>query len=325
MEKDNLCKVLERFRDRKILVVGDIILDKFIRGKVTRISPEAPVPIVEVTSEDYMPGGAGNVVNNLLALGTGVYTAGVTGKDVFAEQLLDILSGMGADTSGIIEDPSRPTSRKTRIIAEHQQVVRADCELRDEISVDLAARIIGYINEIAQEIDGIIISDYGKGLVTSDLIECCIKNAKKRNIPVVVDPQAGHFFEYKDVTSITPNVKEAGEALKVDIVDEESLVNTGKRLLEELHAQSILVTRGEKGMSLFLKDGSVESIPAKAREVFDVSGAGDTVVSVFTLGLTIGLDFLDSAVLSNYAAAVVVGKLGTATVSVEELAREIGK
>ncbi len=322
---DKINSALEIFKDKKILVVGDIILDKFVRGKVTRISPEAPVPVVDVHDEQYMPGGAGNVVSNILELGANVSIGGVIGDDFFGDQLTGIFKEMGADISGIIVDKKRPTSLKTRIIAEHQQVVRTDLESKAEIEADIADGIIKWIGSIIENIDGVVISDYGKGLITTNLIELIIKSARIKDIPVVVDPQVGHFFEYKGVTSITPNQKEAGEALKMVISDEESLAEVGKRLLKELGSESILITRGEKGMALFLKDGRIMNIPTLAREVYDVSGAGDTVVSIFTLGLTAGLDLYDSAVLSNYAAAVVVSKLGTATATIEEIKREILK
>lgn len=325
LNKENILRALDRFKDMKILVVGDLILDKFVRGKVSRISPEAPVPVVEVTDEEYMPGGAGNVVTNILKLGAQVYIGGVVGKDILGSQLKGILKDMGAEISGVNDDLTRPTSLKTRIIAEHQQVVRADLESKSEIPEDIALQITRWIDSIIDKVNGIVISDYGKGMVTSALIKHLLERAKGKDLPVVVDPQVGHFFEYKNVTSITPNVKETSEALKAAIETDMDLDNAGKKLIEELCAESILITQGEKGMSLFLKDGSVRNIPTSAKEVYDVSGAGDTVISVFTLGLTAGLDFFHSAVLSNYAAAVVVGKLGTATASIEELIREIEK
>lgn len=321
----NIIDALENFKDKKILVIGDLILDKFIRGRVSRISPEAPVPIVEITDEQYMPGGAGNVVNNILALGAGVYIGSVIGSDIFGKQLIKILEELGADVTGILMDSNRPTSLKTRIIAEHQQVVRADLESKDEIPQSLVLKLVNWIKTIIEKVDGIVISDYGKGLITTELIENIIEVVKKKKIPVVVDPQVGHFFEYKDVTSITPNVKETESALKLNIENETALIEAGKRLIKELNCDSVLITRGEQGMSLFMRDGSIKHISAAAKEVYDVTGAGDTVASVFTLGLTAGLDFYYSAVLSNYASAVVVGKLGTATASLEEIRREIEK
>ncbi|MBN2406436.1 MAG: D-glycero-beta-D-manno-heptose-7-phosphate kinase [Elusimicrobia bacterium] len=320
----NIEKVLKDFETKKILVIGDLILDKFMRGRVSRISPEAPVPIVDVTEEKYMPGGAGNVVNNLVSLGARVSVTGVVGADIFGEQIKGILKSIGADISGIFSDERRPTSLKTRIIAEHQQVVRADLESKKEIDAGISSKIIKWAGGIIKEVDGIIISDYGKGLITTELISSITKMIEAKRIPVVVDPQIGHFFEYKNVTSITPNVKEAGAALKTEIDDEASLLESGRKLIGELNCDSVLITRGEHGMTLFLKDGTVRHIEAVAREVYDVTGAGDTVASVFTLALTSGLGFYDSAVLSNHAAAVVVSKLGTASVTADELKKSVG-
>jgi D-beta-D-heptose 7-phosphate kinase/D-beta-D-heptose 1-phosphate adenosyltransferase len=322
---DKLIQGLDNFNGKTVLVIGDLILDKFVRGRVSRISPEAPVPVVEITEEEYMPGGAGNVVSNIISLGGKVSMCGIVGEDNFGQQLISELSGMGSDVSGILKDETRPTSQKTRIIAEHQQVVRADLESKEEIDERFETELVSWIESIISKIDGVVISDYGKGLVTSNLIEKVIEHTNGKNIPVVVDPQVGHFFEYKNVTAITPNVKEAGEALNIRITDEEKLEYAGRKLLEDLNCDLVMVTRGEKGMTLFYKSGEIKNIPTMAPEVYDVSGAGDTVSSVFTLGVTAGLDYYDAAVLSNYAAAVVVGKLGTATTSIEEIKKEMEK
>lgn len=322
---EKLIKALNSFKDKSILVLGDLILDKFVRGKVSRISPEAPVPIVNITDEIFMPGGAGNVVNNIVKLGSRVTIGGVVGDDIFGEQLIHIFKDHEVEVSGIFKDALRPTSLKTRVIAEHQQIVRTDLESKEEIPSDIVKKINNWIEKTVGTIDGIVISDYGKGLITTDIIKNTIKIADGKNIPIVVDPQVGHFFEYNNVTAITPNVKEAGEALKIIISDEDTLIEAGKRLLNDLNCKTVLITRGEQGMTLFMQDGNIEYIPTLAKEVYDVSGAGDTVVSVFTIGLTVGLDFVDAAILSNYAAAVVVAKLGTATASVEEIIKEIKK
>jgi len=318
-----LKRSLNRFSSARILVIGDLILDRFVRGTVSRISPEAPVPVVDITEDEYMPGGAGNVVNNMLLLGASVYVCGIVGKDAAGRQLKELLRQEGADISAILSDGSRPTSLKTRIIAEHQQVVRADMESKDEISSSFVDKLKKYIQDIIKDVDGVIVSDYGKGVVTSDLIRTVIEGSVKRSVPVVVDPQKGHFFEYSNVTSLTPNVREAGEALHVEITDSKQLLSAGKELLRKLNAESVLITRGEEGMSLFLKDGKVRHIPTMAIEVYDVSGAGDTVASVYTLGLSTGLPFYESALLANYAASIVVGKLGTATASVKEILHKI--
>ncbi|MFC2091966.1 D-glycero-beta-D-manno-heptose-7-phosphate kinase [Elusimicrobiota bacterium] len=322
-KKELLINCISKFKDINMLIIGDLILDKYTKGRVSRISPEAPVPVIEITKEHYVPGGAGNVVNNLNELGIRTYIGGVIGDDIFGRQLKDILDHKGSDTSGVFVDPNRPTSLKTRIIAEHQQVVRTDLESTEEISQELVEGLVEWIDRCINKVNGIVISDYGKGLITSELIKNVLDAAEGKNIPVVVDPQVGHFFEYKNVTSITPNLRETELALRTEIHDKEALEISGKRLLEELDSESVLITRGEHGMTLVHKDGTLKDIPAKAKEVYDVSGAGDTVVSVFTAGLTIGLDHYVSALLANYAAAVVVAKLGTATASIDELKKEI--
>ena len=320
-----LIRASSKFKDKNILVVGDLILDKFVTGRVRRISPEAPVPVVEITSEIFMPGGAGNVACNITKLGAGVSLVSAVGNDLYGRELLKQLGKVGSVVDGVIVDRARPTSVKTRIIAEHQQVVRTDMESKDEISSRLTSRLIKNAVRSVHNADGIVISDYGKGLITSGLIGALLSEAAKKGIPVVVDPQVGHFFEYRDVTSLTPNINEASSALNTEIYDLESLLAAGRELIDKLGSRTLLITRGEEGMSLFYNDGRVEHIPTMAREVFDVTGAGDTVSSVFTLSLASGLDFLDAAVLSNYAAAVVVGKLGTATVTRREIIEEMEK
>lgn len=319
----NLIRAASGFNKKKILVVGDLMIDKFIRGKVSRISPEAPVPVVDVISEEYMPGGAGNVVLNLLRLGAGVSFISSVGKDYYGRSLINMLSDAGADTEGVLMTATRPTSVKTRIIAEHQQVVRFDREVPGEISSRLAGRLSLKAREAVRDSDGVVISDYGKGLITSSLIEIIIRESEKKKIPVIVDPQVGHFFEYSGVSSLTPNQKEAAAALNTEITGEESLIAAGLKLIEKLRSETLLITRGEEGMSLFYSSGEVRHIPSRAREVFDVTGAGDTVSGVFTLGLACGLEYFEAAAMANYAAAVVVGKLGTASVSLEELIKEM--
>ncbi|MFC2062174.1 D-glycero-beta-D-manno-heptose-7-phosphate kinase [Elusimicrobiota bacterium] len=323
MNPENLIPILNQLRQKKILVVGDLIIDKFVTGKVNRISPEAPVPVVNITSEKYMPGGAGNVVNNLLSLDAKVCIGGVVGDDILGDKLIEMLESEGAETKGILKDKDRPTSVKTRIIAEHQQVVRTDRESKEEISEDLVLELNSKLSPMIENIDGVVISDYGKGLITKKLVNNILESAISRKIPLIVDPQVGHFFDYKNVSSITPNAKEAGEALKIKIEDENTLTEAGNKLLEELKCDSVLITRGEQGMTLFESGSDIRHIPTVAKEVYDVTGAGDTVASVYILGLAAGLGFYQSAVLANYAAAVVVGKLGTATVSIDELKQEI--
>ncbi|NLB34699.1 MAG: D-glycero-beta-D-manno-heptose-7-phosphate kinase [Elusimicrobia bacterium] len=323
LDKTKLVKATAGFKDKNILVVGDLMMDKFISGKVRRISPEAPVPVVEVVSENYMPGGAGNVALNILKLGAKVSLIGVVGNDFYGESLLELLTDAGAEVSGVSVTEGRPTSVKTRIIAENQQVVRFDREVPGEISSHLTDQLSSKAREAVSKADGVVVPDYGKGLITSQLIATLLEAAEDKGIPVIVDPQIGHFFEYCRVSSLTPNQKEAGDALKIEITDKKSLLDAGHKLIKKLQSKTLLITRGEEGMSLFYASGEVKHIASRAREVFDVTGAGDTVSSVFTLGLACGLEYYEAAVMANYAAAVVVGKLGTASITRQELIREI--
>ncbi len=315
--------ILNKFKEYRILVAGDLMLDKFIKGSVSRISPEAPVPVIKIDSEKNVPGGAGNVALNLASLGSCVYIASVTGDDYYGRKLQERLRESGCNTDSILKDPGRPTIVKTRIIAEHQQVVRTDLETEGEISGEVSDKIIESISSYFNEIDGVIISDYGKGFVTEKFIKKILKLASRRDIPVVVDPQVGHFFEYKGVTAVTPNTKEAREALKTEIKNKEQLISAGEKLLKKLACRTVIITRGEEGMSVFEKGKSPCHIKTAAREVYDVTGAGDTVAGVFTLGIVAGLSMSDAARLANCAAAVVVSKLGTAQVTIEEIEKEM--
>ncbi|MGM0441606.1 MAG: D-glycero-beta-D-manno-heptose-7-phosphate kinase [Elusimicrobiota bacterium] len=321
--KKPLIKTIDRLSKKRVMVIGDLMVDKYIRGNVNRISPEAPVPVVKINNEKIMPGGAGNVVNNLSGFNTEIFVGGVVGDDHYGRLLIDMLEKEGSDCRGVLRDNKKFTSIKTRIIAEQQQVVRADKEKIENISDRESDKILKKLKKSGSSPQGIIISDYGKGVVTSDLIKGLMDYARKEDIPVVVDPQVGNFFEYKNVTAITPNQKEAGEALGTVLKSDVDVKRAGRNLIEKLDCDIVLITRGSKGMELFKKSGEHEVIPTVAREVYDVSGAGDTVTSVFTLALASGLEPVKSAQLANYAAAVVVGKLGTATVSPGELKREL--
>ncbi len=323
--KKQLDGLVDQLTNRSLIVVGDIMVDKYIRGEVSRISPEAPVPVVKITREQLMPGGAGNVVNNLAEFSTQVYVGGVVGADYYGEKLVAMLEKEGGDSRAIIRESSRITTVKTRVIAVHQQVVRTDREKIGEISPQAAKKILNELKNIEQPPAGIIISDYGKGVVTRQVIKDLIKYAGRFNIPVVVDPQIGHFFEYKNVTAITPNQKEAGAALGRKIETEKEVIQAAEELLNRLNCDVVLITRGSKGMVLAQKDKKEQIIPTAAREVFDVSGAGDTVTGIFTLALSSGVKAMEAALMANYAAAVVVGKLGTATVKPRELKDKLGK
>jgi D-beta-D-heptose 7-phosphate kinase/D-beta-D-heptose 1-phosphate adenosyltransferase len=312
-------KIISHFKDARILVVGDIMLDKFIWGTVSRISPEAPVPVVWVKSESFMPGGASNVANNIQALGAKAYICGVVGDDSQGNTLIAELAKNGIDNEGILVDKNRPTIDKTRIIAHHQQVVRIDRESASPISNRIIRGIVSFAKKKISDIDAIIIEDYGKGIVVPYLIKELVGLSKRHKKIITVDPKEEHIKLYKGVTTITPNRKEAEVASGVKIKDTASLRKAGKRLANWLHPESVLITLGEDGMALFKRKGNFVHIPTVAQEVYDVSGAGDTVIATFTVARASGANMVEAAHISNVAAGVVVGKLGIATCNTDEL------
>lgn len=320
---EELKKVVERFESARILAIGDVMLDRFILGTVSRISPEAPVPVVDLTSETFKPGGAANAINNIRALGGEVIAVGIIGDDVSGKKLIDLLKQSGINTEGIIVIQNRPTIVKTRIIAGQQQIVRIDREKRDCLDNEWVQKILGFVNTKIKDIDAILISDYDKGVITNKLLEDVIPLAKKYNKPIIVDPKVEHFLDYKGVTIVTPNIKEASAATGISPINETSIRNMGQWLLTQLECDTVLITRGKDGMTLFENDGAVIHIPTVAREVFDVTGAGDTVTGVVALCLAVGAVMVDAAIIANTAAGIVVGKLGTATATKEELKHQL--
>lgn len=318
MTYDGLKKILARFSKARVLVIGDLILDEFIWGKAERISPEAPVPVVWAQSQSYMPGGASNVANNISSLGGVVSLCGVVGEDANAEVLLDKLRVRGVDCGAVVVDVERPTTVKTRIIAAHQQMVRVDWEKTDKISPHMTDMMVRAIEKKIDAIDALVIEDYGKGVVTPALLQRVISLARRHKKIITVDPKVEHFSYYKGVTAMTPNEKEASAGSGVKIACDADVDRAGRKLLKTLQCAGVLVTLGEKGMKLFQRD-RVAHIPTFAQEVFDVSGAGDTVISVFTLALASGLPMLDAAKISNVAAGIVVGKVGVAVVTPDEI------
>ena len=312
-------KLIAKFSGAKLLVLGDLMVDRFVRGKVSRISPEAPVPVVRVQEEFDRPGGAGNVIMNLSALGAQVFCCGVIGKDSAGDKLIFQFEKNGAQTQGICRDAQRFTSLKTRVIAEHQQVVRFDHENTEMISSALQKQILDYLKKTVPQVDAVLLSDYGKGVLVEAILEPAITLARKYKKPVCVDPKVEHFLLYKKVTCITPNFAEAmGGIHRAKVQGEEQIRLLGRDILRKLQAESVLITRGEDGMTLFEKN-KLTHIAAKAQEVYDVTGAGDTVIAVLSLCLACGASLVEGATLSNLAASIVVAKLGTATVSPEEL------
>lgn len=314
-----LISYVENFHNATVMVVGDLIADYYIWGKVDRISPEAPVPIVEVGRESYMLGGAGNVANNILSLGGKIRICGVVGHDEMGRWVTHELRSQGVDTGGIVVEDGRPTTKKTRVIAHSQHVVRFDHESKGDVSVRAQEIILNYIEAHLKNLRVLVISDYAKGVVTRDLIKRVLELAKENNISVVVDPKMKHFDYYTGATVITPNTAEAAMASGLPITNKESLGKAGEILLRQSGSTAILITRGEHGMSLFERSGEVTHIPAVAREVFDVTGAGDTVVSTLALSLASRATLKEASMLANYAAGIVVGIVGTATVKREQL------
>ncbi len=314
---------LSRFDTCRILVIGDLMIDEYLWGVVERISPEAPVQVVSVNQQSSTLGGAGNVVNNLVALGAKVSVASVIGRGENALALLKLFKALGVDTTGLIHDPTRSTTKKTRILAGHQHVLRIDRETKQEISQAHVTRLVQFVRERIDSFNVVLLSDYGKGLFTEMLLRQVIDVARQNNRTIIVDPKGLNFKKYAGATAITPNKKEASLAAGVEIVDDASLMAAGQKLLEDIPVQKVLLTCGQAGIVLFEHEKKPYQIPTETRQVFDVSGAGDTVLAVLGLGFASGASFRQAAALANVAAGIVVGKVGTATVSREELHRAL--
>lgn len=327
MDKNRAFNIVDRFPEAKVLVVGDIMVDHFIWGKVRRISPEAPVPVVDVSRDEMLWGGCANVMNNIYTAGGQVFLAGVIGDDVTGQTLLQGFAQKNIPISGIVVDPGRHTTLKTRIVAHNQQVVRFDRETRKTISPDCIHKILHNIAALVDDLDTIVISDYNKGVVTAELLDGIREIVATKNVRVCVDPKRSDLSFYRGFDVITPNHHEVASALGIEDLNgseagkEELVREKAIRLINQLHLKALLITRGEEGMSLYEAEGMVTHIPTQARAIYDVTGAGDTVIGVFSLCLAAGATFLEAAEIANYAAGIVVGKVGTATVSREELRR----
>ncbi|HEY3217277.1 MAG TPA: D-glycero-beta-D-manno-heptose-7-phosphate kinase [Candidatus Eisenbacteria bacterium] len=311
--------LVSRFPGRRILVLGDLMLDRYLWGRVDRISPEAPVPVVEIERESFTLGGAGNVAANLRSLGAEAILAGVVGADPEGDRLVEALNECGVDTGLVARDPDRPTTVKTRIIAHSQQVVRADRESRADLNGNLLEALLAPAVERLDGCHGLVVSDYGKGVVTPRALEKALAAARRHHLHVSVDPKESHIDAYRGVSILTPNQHEAGMVMGRRIVDEASLLEVGWGLQQRLDAASVLVTRGAEGMSLFERGGRYTHLPTAAREVYDVTGAGDTVVGVVALALAAGADFPSACCLANHAAGIVIGEVGTTSCSPAEL------
>lgn len=319
MTPRKLEQYLNRFPHARVLVAGDLILDHYIWGTVNRVSPEAPVPVVHVESESLSLGGAANVFKNLISLGGQADLCGVIGSDESGRSFLNEFAGHRRSQRGIVIDAQRPTTRKTRIIAHNQQIVRFDVEDPELLSPSLEQKILRYVRSRLTEVTCLVVSDYDKGVVTPSLMTHLRQLAARHEVPIVVDPKVKHFDYYSDVTIITPNHLEAYQAAGLTATSVHPIDEVGPLLRKRLNCQAVLITRGEHGMSLFEDNQKHWHIPAVARQVYDVTGAGDTVVSTLALALSVGASIREAAVLANRAAGVVVGMLGTASVTPAQL------
>ncbi|MDR1398197.1 MAG: D-glycero-beta-D-manno-heptose-7-phosphate kinase [Desulfarculales bacterium] len=314
-DSDKLQKAVARFSSLRILVLGDVMLDRFIWGTVKRISPEAPVPVVEVSGETVMLGGAGNVLRNLITLGARADLCGVVGKDGSAVRIKELVRALKADVLGLTEDPERPSTVKTRVIAHSQQLVRIDQENRAPLSRALTERLWEYLEKALPAADAVIVSDYAKGVVSAPLMA---RLSGAYSGIISVDPKVENLSFFRGATVITPNHLEAAAGAGVSLDEPDYVERAGRLLLARLGAQAVLITQGEQGMSLFCGETKIH-IPTTAQQVYDVTGAGDTVIGVLTLGLAAGLSLEEAAWLANRAAGIVVGEVGTSAISYQTL------
>ena len=321
MERERIEQLLQDFPNKKIVVVGDIMLDEFTWGDVKRISPEAPVPVVEVIKETQQLGGSANVVANIKALGGHPITIAVTGRDAAAERLEVLYRGLEIDSSYLVAD-NRRTTIKTRIIAHNQQVVRTDREDRTPLTSTISNALAKHFLDVLPRCDAVIVSDYDKGVVNPVLLAAILPEAERAGVPVFLDPKVHHADYYKPTTLVTPNQREAELLCGKRIFDTASLEEAGRLLLDRFECPYILITRGREGMSLF-EENAIHHLPAAAREVFDVSGAGDTVIAALTMAASCGASMDDAARIANAAGGIVVGKVGTATLTPRELIERV--
>jgi rfaE bifunctional protein kinase chain/domain len=321
---ENLLKdILSKFSNKKMLIVGDIMLDNYIIGDVDRISPEAPVQVVKVEKEEFRLGGAANVANNIKSLGGVPILVGRVGNDSAGKQILSISDEEGISTQGIFINDSYPTTRKSRVIARHQHLLRIDFEDTNNMSHTFEQKIMEYIARVMPEVDGVILQDYNKGMLSQSLISYIIKLANKHKKVIGVDPKAQNFFEYKDVTLFKPNMREISQNLNVAIQHNDELVYAARKLQKKLSCKYLVVTLGERGAFVYQHDGNYWQIPTFSQEIYDVSGAGDTVISTLMLCLASGADIKTAAIIANHSAGVVCGKVGVATASKDEIMHSV--
>ena len=323
IKRGRIESVFNKSSGKKIIVVGDYMLDVYLWGSVDRISPEAPVPVVNGKKTTRMPGGAANVVQNLFKLKVAPVPVGVVGNDSNGKYLIDLFRKKGIDVSGIVMDPDRPTTTKTRIIAHNQQVARTDEEDVSNISRKVESELLARINAVAEKADGVIIEDYNKGVITSRLMKGCIKTFNKNKVFVAVDPKQKNLHYFKGVSLIKPNIKEAAQMVNSNLKNKDEILAAAKKILKQYKLQGVLITLGEDGMALYESNNDFTVFPSAARKVFDVTGAGDTVISSLVTFVAAGASFKEASYLANQAAGIVVGEVGTATIGMNALRAEV--
>ena len=313
ISSQRLQTILKKSKGKKIAIIGDVMLDKYVYGDVSRISPEAPVPVVDTKKTEYKLGGAANVANNIKALEAEPILIGVIGDDYDSKHYIDVMKSLKLSTVGIFKDKTRPTTAKTRVIAHAQHVLRVDSEVKHSISKEMTNRLLSFVKNNLKNFEAVILQDYNKGVLTKEIINKIIEMSRKAKKPVYVDPKFSNFFEYKNVTVFKPNRKEVGDILGMSIDGEKSATDAGRNLIDKLHCEFLVLTRGEKGMMLFDKEKGktvVLNIPTRARKVADVSGAGDTVISTIAVMLAGGADIIEAVMLANQAAGIVCEEVG---------------
>ena len=318
MNNERASTILNNAKGKTIAVIGDVMLDRYFWGSVTRISPEAPVPVIDVEKESVHLGGAANVAANLKSLGLETLLCGVIGNDNSGKSFVNVAAQRGINPDGLFIDSNRPTTVKTRIIGNNQQIARIDREVRENISSEGLTYILNNLNNI-NDLSGIILQDYNKGTITKELIQKVMDFSKLKDIPVYVDPKRDNFFLYKGVTVVKPNRKEAQQALGLALRNETEVISAGKKLLELLNCENVLITLGAEGMMLFEKNGTISSVPTKARHIADVSGAGDTAIATLSATISGGANVQEASAMANYASGIVCEKPGIVSIEIQEL------
>lgn len=318
LDRARIETLLARFDDLHLLVAGDVLLDEYLVGDVDRISPEAPVPVVHIRDETFALGGAGNVVRNVVALGARCTFASVVGQDLEGDTVLELLSALGVSPDSVERVPGRPTSRKSRVVARTQQIVRVDRETHEPIPAAVARKLVARATEASGEVDGAILEDYGKGLFSPATIRKLMQVLGSAGVPVAVDPK-GELGAFKGASLLKPNVREAEQLTGIRVREPKDLDRLAARLRSKIGGGAVAITRGGEGMTLFESDGGRIDVATPTREVYDVQGAGDTTIAALVLALRAGATLREAAVVANAAAGAVVGKVGTATASREEI------